>query len=304
LAMRKNLFHLWQERFQWLAVNYLILGILGLFLAVGYIQIGAGVIALFLFPMLVMYATQKMYVQRTQSSMRELRQMNEELAQANQEITDASAEIQRLNDQLFLILARVIDARDSNVAGHASRVAAYSMAVAAQLNLPADQQEYIRQAALLHDIGKLGIPERILYKEGKLSDEEYQIVKQHSQMGAALLEASDGLRHLAPAIRHRHERWDGQGYPLGLEQEEIPLVARILALCDAVEVMESGRHHESAKSTEEILREVRRNRGTQFDPVVVDSFVKISLEQWRNRWTLDRFVLTGSHCRINKEKPL
>jgi putative nucleotidyltransferase with HDIG domain len=274
LAMRMNIFHLWRERFQWLGVNYLTLGILGLFLAIGYAQLGPWSVVLFILPILVMYATQKMYVQRTQTSVRELRRMNQELAQANTEISKANDQIQRLNDQLFLILAKVIDTRDPDVSGHATRVAEYAMAVATELDLPAEQQEYIRQAALLHDIGKLGIPESILHKAEKLSPEEYQIVKRHAQMGAELLEASDGLRYLAPAIRHHHERWDGKGYPNGLRREEIPLAARILALCDAVEVMASGRHYESAKPFDAILSELRRNMGTQFDPLVVDTFIR------------------------------
>jgi HD-GYP domain-containing protein (c-di-GMP phosphodiesterase class II) len=150
------------------------------------------------------------------------------------------------------------------------------MAIAVELGLPAEQVKQIHQAGLLHDIGKIGISEQILHKPAKLTAEEYAQVKTHANLGAELLEMSRGLRHLAPFVRHHHERWDGSGYPLGLVGEQTPLEARILAVCDAVEAMASDRPYQRAMSLDEIVGEIKRGRGTHFDPRIADLFVRIA----------------------------
>ncbi|MCB0104324.1 MAG: HD-GYP domain-containing protein, partial [Caldilineaceae bacterium] len=198
------------------------------------------------------------------------------LEDMNAEMTEAYAEIQQLNEELFLTLAKFFDARDPYVGSHAAQVAAYAVAIAEEMDLPPERIEIVRQSAYLHDIGKIAIPEAILHKPSKLTETEYEFVKKHTQIGAEFLETSHGMRHLAPFIRHHHERWDGRGYPDGLVGEEIPLEARILNVCDSVEAMASDRPYHKALSTENIIKEVIDCAGTQFDPAVAKAFIRIA----------------------------
>lgn len=198
------------------------------------------------------------------------------LEKFNSELTAANQAVQQLNDELFYTLAKVFDARDPFVGGHAAQVATYAVAIAQELELPSDRIETIRQSALLHDIGKIAIPEAILHKPSQLTATEYEFLKKHTDIGADFLETSHGLRHLAPFIRHHHERWDGLGYPAGLAGEAIPLEARILNVCDSVEAMASDRPYSQAKSVDKIIAEVIHCAGTQFDPMVAKAFVRIA----------------------------
>lgn len=134
--------------------------------------------------------------------------------------------------------------------------------------------ETVRQAGLLHHIGKVAIPESILNKPGKLTDTEYLCIQQLALLGAQLLEASHGLRHLAPLVRHHHERWDGTGYPHRVASENIPLEARILAVCDSVEAMVSDRPYHHGMPLNDIVTELKRCAGKQFDPDVVEAFLR------------------------------
>ena len=136
--------------------------------------------------------------------------------------------------------------------------------------------EVVRQSGYLHDIGKIAIPEAILHKPGKLTKEEYEYLKQHTDLGADFIATSHGLRHLAPFIRHHHERWDGHGYPNGLSGSAIPLEARILNVCDSVEAMASDRPYHRAMSMDQIVAEVQGCAGTQFDPAVAAAFIRVA----------------------------
>jgi putative nucleotidyltransferase with HDIG domain len=255
---------------------YLMLCMTGLVLAVAYLTVGLLGVIVFSLPAFMTSYAQRQYVERTEESVRELRRMNQELARASREIASANQAIRYLNGELFLILAKVIDARDPYVAGHASKSADYAAAMAVELGLQAERVEHVRQAALLHDIGKLGIPEQILHKQSRLSDEEYAFVKTHAALGAELLETCQSLRHLAPFVRYHHEWWDGRGYPDGLQGEQIPLEARILAVCDAVEAMASDRSYQRAMSLSKIMAELQSCAGTQFDPAVVLAFINLA----------------------------
>jgi diguanylate cyclase (GGDEF)-like protein/putative nucleotidyltransferase with HDIG domain len=266
----------WCQQFRWLAGHYLALCMTGLFLAIAYTALSWPGIAVFILPVIMMRYAQQQYVARTSDSVRELKRLNQELTLANQEVSDASRAIQQLNDELFMTLSKIIDARDPYVSGHSVKVADYATTIATELGLPTAQIEQLHQAGLLHDIGKIGISEQILHKPGKLTADEYEQVKTHVSLGAELLETSRGLRHLAPFVRYHHERWDGDGYPQGLVGEHTPLEARILAVCDAVEAMASDRPYQRAMSLDEIVREVRRGRGTHFDPTIADVFVRIA----------------------------
>lgn len=265
----------WREQFGWLGGHYLALCVMGLFLGIAYASMGVVGVLVFTLPVLMMRFAQKQYTERTAGSMRELKRMNQELQRANAEIASASQSIHQLNDELFLTLAKIIDARDPYASGHAGKVADYALLIARELNMSLDQQNHVFQAGLLHDIGKLGIPEEILNKPGKLSTDEYTQIKTHSVLGAEFLEACQGLRHLAPFVRYHHERWDGAGYPEGLSGEAIPLLARILNVCDSVEAMASDRPYHKGMVPDHVLIEVRQQSGKQFDPLIAATFLRI-----------------------------
>jgi len=275
LAKRANALTTWQTQFRWLAGHYFVLGFMGLFLSIASTALGLLGILVFTLPVIMMRYAQWQYVERTQASVRETKRMNEELAQANREIVGASQAIQQVNDELFETLAQFLDARDPYVGGHAVKVGDYATAIARELGLTGARLKQVRQAGLLHDIGKIAIPEQILHKPSKLTNEEYAIIKTHVTIGADLLEPSQGLRHLAPFVRYHHERWDGRGYPAGLHGEDIPLEARILNVCDSVEAMASDRPYHKGMTLSEIIAEVKRCAGTQFDPTVAQVFIRL-----------------------------
>jgi len=282
LSEKQRLWTTWHAQFGWLVYQYLVLCVMGLFLAIAFNALGISGGIVFALPPFMMHYTQKQYVERTEKSARELRRMNQELTHANQEIVAANRAIQNLNDELFLVLAKIVDARDPFVSGHTTKVADYAVSVAAELGLVGGRAEVIRQAALLHDIGKIGISEQILHKADQLSPAEYTTIKSHTIIGAELLETCQGLRHLAPFVRHHHEWWDGTGYPYQLKGEAIPLEARLLAVCDAVEAMASDRPYNRAMSLDEIIVELRRCAGTQFDPHIVDVFIRVARRRGTN----------------------
>jgi HD-GYP domain-containing protein (c-di-GMP phosphodiesterase class II) len=296
LASAGNPAVVWKERYQWLAGHYVALGVTGLFICVAYFAIGPVSVLAFLVPIAMMRYAQKQYVDRTEGSVRELKRMNAELTHANREVGLANLAIAELNEELFLTLSKIIDARDPYVGGHAAKVADYAIAIARELGMAEHRLEPLRQAGFLHDIGKIGISEQVLHKPSKLTDEEYEYVKKHAALGGEFLETCRGLRHLAPFVRHHHERWDGKGYPDGLAGDDIEMEARILAVCDAAEAMASDRPYRKGMSLDEMIDEIRRCAGTQFDPDVARAFVTVVARE------RDRLV-TNSAQEVMKKYP-
>lgn len=173
------------------------------------------------------------------------------------------------------VLNRILGARDPYTRKHSKKVSEYAVKIARELGLSADEQEVMREAALLHDIGKVGIAESILNKPSKLNPQEWAEVKKHTQIGEGFLEPIQVLHIEQSMIRHHHERYDGKGYPDHLKGEEIPLYARILSVADAYEAMVSPRPYRKALSPLEAIKELRKCSGTQFDPHIVRIFIKI-----------------------------
>jgi putative two-component system response regulator len=167
-------------------------------------------------------------------------------------------------------LANAIEARDEYLHGHCERLAALAVRVAELLGLPADEIETVRLGAILHDVGKIGIPDRVLLKPGPLDEEERRIVETHPEIGDKLLEPLDLLAGARPIVRHHHERWDGDGYPDRLADDAIPLGARIVAVADSVEVMSSRQLYRQPRSPDQIVEELLQWRGKQWDPQIVD----------------------------------
>ena len=184
-------------------------------------------------------------------------------------------QVRRGTSSIVYALAATVDAKDRYTYGHSKKVSEYAVALAQALALSKDRIDTIRAAALLHDIGKIGIPDAILNKEGTLTAEEWEPVKAHPKLGTEILRHVIDLVNCLPAILHHHERYDGTGYPSGLKGSDIPLEARILAVADAYDAITSLRPYHGQLSPRQALAELKRNAGTQFDPELVDIFCKI-----------------------------
>jgi diguanylate cyclase (GGDEF)-like protein/putative nucleotidyltransferase with HDIG domain len=172
-------------------------------------------------------------------------------------------------------LAAAVDARDPYTRSHSARVAALSRGIAEEMELSVDQVRRIQLGALLHDIGKIGVPDAILNKPGALSPDEWVMMRSHSMLGASIVNAVEPLRDLVPIVRSHHERYDGEGYPDQLGGDLVPIEAYVVAAADAFEVIVSRRAYKPAQSVEHACAELLRCRGTQFHPAVVDSFLRL-----------------------------
>ncbi|MCE5198018.1 MAG: HD domain-containing phosphohydrolase [Armatimonadota bacterium] len=170
-------------------------------------------------------------------------------------------------------LAAAVDAKDRYTCGHSERVAHYAKEIAESLSTDEEFVNALKIAGLLHDVGKIGIPDAILNKTGSLTQEERATIKQHSALGGTILKRAPHLDQIIPAVMHHHERWDGKGYPEGLKGEQIPLIARIMGVADAFDAMTSDRPYRPAMSVEAALLELRAGAGTQFDPDIVEAFI-------------------------------
>lgn len=176
----------------------------------------------------------------------------------------------RMSNETILSIANAVEARDKQTGRHSLRVAVYSMLIAAELGFDADELENIRQIGLLHDIGKIGVPDSILSKPKKLTEEEYNIMKTHVDIGGEILKDFTHIKNVADGAKYHHERYDGKGYNTGLKGEEIPLTARIIGLADAFDAMTSNRVYRKAISMDHVIDELKKGKGTQFDPSLVD----------------------------------
>jgi putative nucleotidyltransferase with HDIG domain len=172
-------------------------------------------------------------------------------------------------------LAAAVDAKDPYTRGHSDGVAAYALQIGEEMRLSAEQMVSLEMAAYLHDIGKIGISEDILLKPGKLTDAEMSQMRHHPLIGANILKPVAFPWPIAPIVRHHHEHYNGEGYPAGLRGEEIPVLARVLTVADAFEAMVADRPYRRGRSHQEAILELRRCAGTQFDPRVVDAFIRV-----------------------------
>jgi putative nucleotidyltransferase with HDIG domain len=173
------------------------------------------------------------------------------------------------------VLAETLEARAPVLRGHARRVAWYASLLADRLGLPAAEQDELRRAAFLHDLGKVGVPSDLLERSATLDAEELQAVRRHPETGARLLQPLAVARTVADVVRHHHERWDGEGYPDGLRGEQIPRAARIVAIADAWDAMTSQRPHRAPLAPEAAREELEREAGRQFDPELIKEFLAL-----------------------------
>ena len=205
-------------------------------------------------------------------------------AEKQQHIEELEAKKAQLAD-LYLAtiksLALAIDAKDQYTHQHIIRVQRYAMATASRMGLSEDELKGLETGALLHDIGKLGVPEYVLLKPGRLTDEEFDKIKKHPEIGAAILDPVEFPWPVLPVVKYHHEKWDGTGYPEGLKGENIPLTARILAVGDVYDALTSHRSYRNAWTHEKAMEVIKEGRDRHFDPVVVDAFLEIIEDEIR-----------------------
>ena len=198
----------------------------------------------------------------------ELDKANEQLAEANERITMQS----------MYTLAKTIDAKDKYTNGHSMRVAKYSKMIATRLGLSEEEIEELTKMAMLHDIGKIGVPDAIINKKDSLSKDEYYIVQKHPSVGFDILSEMPEMKDIGAGARWHHERFDGKGYPDGLKGEDIPLYARIIGVADAYDAMTSNRSYRTYMMQDIVRKELEEGRGTQFDPKIADIMLEILKE--------------------------
>ena len=199
-----------------------------------------------------------------------VRQRTKQLALKNQELSTAYI-------QTIRALAEAIDAKDHYTRGHSERVAVYASRMARRMNLRKELVERVYFSGLLHDVGKIGIPDAIITKPSRLSKEEYLEMQKHPEIGAKILEPVQFLKHIIPCVRHHHEWFDGSssGYPMRLAGDQIPQPSRIIVVADTVEAMTSDRPYRKALPLDVVVRELHKYSGTQFDPKCVEAFLSL-----------------------------
>jgi HD domain len=259
----------WLERMAWLWPHNVAAGLAaGLFvLAEG--SIGTSAFMIFFLPLGMLWVTQKQYLDRSRSSVAELRRSHGELERTNAQLQELLERTKGNYLATIASLARTIEAKDPYTGGHTERVGDYALMLARELGFGEEELEAVEMGAVVHDIGKIGIPDRILLKPGKLDAEEFAEMRRHPEISSYILEALDLPELVHHMARNHHERFDGNGYPDGLAGEQIPLAARILTVADAFDAMTSDRPYRPALAVEDALAEIRRNAGTQFCPAVV-----------------------------------
>src|SRR5438874_549517 len=257
LERRLDPIKVWVRSFLWLSLNYFG-GASVAFLLVSYNRtIDIGYVGVIIPLLLVLYFTFKTTMGRVEDADRHVEQIN------------------RLYLSTIETLAMAVDAKDQITHGHIRRVQIYAVELAKRLGVKDDRQlKAIEAAALLHDMGKLAIPEHILNKPGKLTGPEFDKMKLHAEIGADLLSAVKFPYPVVPIVRHHHERWNGEGYPAGIAGTDIPLGARILAVVDCFDALTSDRPYRPRLTTEDAFAIILKGRGSLYDPLIVDTFLK------------------------------
>ena len=241
-----SLWTIWKNQLKGIIATYIALAPIGFIMAMVYVSIGIWGIILFFFPLILARRSFELYTKMRKVYLDTIR-----------------------------ALAAAIDAKDPYTKGHSERVAETSVALAQELNLSDKDIENIEYTALLHDIGKIGIADNILGKTSSLTDKEFDKIKEHTVMGAKIIEPVDFLKNSYKAIYHHHEKYNGKGYPDGLKSENIPLSARIIAVADAYDAMGSDRPYRKKLNMNKILKELKDQSGKQFDPEVVKALISV-----------------------------
>ena len=209
-----------------------------------------------------------------ESGIKSIQQMNE-IKKINEELAETNDKLEKAYLESVQTLRYTVEAKDLYTRGHSDRVSEYSVLIGKKVGLPEEELKILKIGGLFHDIGKIGIPDSILQKNAKLTDDEYSEIKNHPSIGAHILGAASIFQDIIPIVKHHHERFDGKGYPSGLKGEEIPYMARIAAIADTFDAMTSKRSYRNALEINTVIEEIERCKGTQFDPKLADVFLDI-----------------------------
>lgn len=252
LALSTNIsfINTWIGNIRGLFPNALAVGTIGIIIALAFLSYGYGAVILFFGPLLLARYSFKLYI-----------------------------DMRNLYISTIEALNKAVEAKDSYTSGHANRVEELAVGLAKAYHLSFDSIENIRTAAILHDIGKIGIKDEILNKAGKLTKEEYETIMKHPSIGADIIGKVNFLQDVTKIVRHHHEKYDGTGYPDGLKGEEIPIEASILMIADTYDAMTTDRPYRKALTKEMAIEELRKYSGTQFDPRLVDVFINMINQQ-------------------------
>ncbi len=209
-----------------------------------------------------------------ESGVKAISQMNL-IKDINNELKDTYDKLEKAYLETIQVLRYTVEAKDTYTRGHSDRVSEFSMLLGQKLGLSDKEINTLKIGGLFHDIGKIGVPDSILLKESKLTDDEYSEIKNHPSIGAHILSNATIFKEVIPIVKHHHERYDGNGYPGKLKGEEIPLLARITAVADAFDAMSSKRTYRNSLDIDTVKAEIERCKGTQFDPKCADAFLDI-----------------------------
>lgn len=209
-----------------------------------------------------------------ESGIKSIKQMRE-IKRINDELSDAKDQLERAYLESIQTLRYTVEAKDTYTRGHSDRVSEFAVLIGQKMGLSEVELKTLKIGGLFHDIGKIGIPDSILLKETRLSDDEYSEIKHHPSIGAHILSNATIFADIIPIVKHHHERYDGSGYPGRLKGEEIPYLARITAIADSFDAMTSRRTYRDSLPMDVVISEFRRCRGTQFDPELDDVFLDI-----------------------------
>ena len=209
-----------------------------------------------------------------ESGIKAISQMNT-IKEINDELKDTYDKLERAYMESIQTLRYTVEAKDTYTRGHSDRVSEFSVLIGKHLGLSNEDLKVLQIGGLFHDIGKIGVPDSILLKEGKLTDDEYSEIKNHPTIGAHILSNATIFQNIIPIVKHHHEKYDGNGYPSKLKGEDIPYFARIAAIADTFDAMTSKRTYRDALPLDVVIAEIERCKGTQFDPKLADVFLDI-----------------------------
>ena len=209
-----------------------------------------------------------------ESGIKSIAQMNQ-IKKINAELVETNKKLEKAYLDNIETLRFTVEAKDTYTRGHSDRVSEYAVLIGKKLGLSEEDLKTLRVGGLFHDIGKIGVPDNILLKESKLTDEEYNEIKKHPSIGAHILSSATIFQDIIPIVKHHHERYDGNGYPDHLKGEDIPYLARIAAVADSFDAMTSKRTYRDSLPIDVVISEFKRCKGTQFDPNLADLFLDI-----------------------------
>ena len=212
-----------------------------------------------------------------ESAIKSLEQ-KEKIEKINEELVDQQDKLKKAYLDTIEVLRTTIEIKDIYTVGHSERVSKYSVLIGTEMGLSEEELRMLEVGGLFHDIGKIGIPDGILTKAAKLSEEEYSEIKNHPTIGAHILSGAEVFKEIVPIVLYHHEKWDGTGYPKKIKGETIPKSARIAAVADAFDAMTSSRAYRAALDPEVAIGEIEKNLGTQFDPEAGNAMIKL----WKN----------------------